>query len=268
MLKLRNLRLSVRLASSVSVDKRGVATITIDNGKVNMMDRVLMPELVGNVRNLVADGAKGFIIRSDKKNIFCAGLDISQMHQKPIEEVVDFWKLLEDSWHTLYSLEQPMIAAVNGAAIAGGCLIACCADKRIMTNNPKTRIGYSAPMLGMVTPTFVMETFETIVGRREAELALGLAKLYSPQQAYDAGLIDVLVDSDEELLEEANRSIEEFLRVPAKARNITKKIIRGPLIQKFESTRDEITKFGVEQLQDPVTQEIMGKYLANLGKKK
>ena len=156
MLKLRNLRLPVRLASSVSVDKRGVATITIDNGKVNMMDRVLMPgsqtnnffskwrsfvELVGNVRNLVADGAKGFIIRSDKKNIFCAGLDISQMHQKPIEEVVDFWKLLEDSWHTLYSLEQPMIAAVNGAAIAGGCLIACCADKRIMTNNPKTRIG-------------------------------------------------------------------------------------------------------------------------------
>ena len=163
MLKVRNLRLSVRLASSVSVDKRGVATITIDNGKVNMMDRVLMPglqtnkkqnyffgfsskwrslvELVGNVRNLVADGAKGFIIRSDKKNIFCAGLDISQMHQKPIEEVVDFWKLLEDSWHTLYSLEQPMIAAVNGAAIAGGCLIACCADKRIMTNNPKTRIG-------------------------------------------------------------------------------------------------------------------------------
>ena len=44
-------------------------------------------------------------------------------------------------------------------------------------------------MLGMVTPTFVMETFETIVGRREAELALGLAKLYSPQQAYDASLI-------------------------------------------------------------------------------
>ena len=79
---------------------------------------------------------------------------------------------------------------------------------------------------------------------------------------------DVLVDSDEMLLEEANRSINEFLRVPAKARNITKKIIRGPLIQKFETTRDEITKFGVEQLQDPVTQEIMGKYLANLGKKK
>ena len=49
-------------------------------------------------------------------------------------------------------------------------------------------------MLGMVTPTFVMETFETIVGRREAELALGLAKLYSPQQAYDAGLIGLVIN--------------------------------------------------------------------------
>ena len=50
-------------------------------------------------------------------------------------------------------------------------------------------------MLGMVTPTFVMETFETIVGRREAELALGLAKLYSPQQAYDAGLIGLVINN-------------------------------------------------------------------------
>ena len=50
-------------------------------------------------------------------------------------------------------------------------------------------------MLGMVTPTFVMETFETIVGRREAELALGLAKLYSPQQAFDAGLIGMVINN-------------------------------------------------------------------------
>jgi len=254
--------------TSVSLDTRGVATITLNNGKVNMMDRTLMPDVIGNVKDLVKDGAKGFIIRSDKKNIFCAGLDINELHQKPKEEMVEFWHLLQDSWHTLYSLKQPMVAAVNGAAIAGGCLIACCADRRIMTNNPKTRIGYSAPMLGMVTPTFVMSTFETIVGRREAELALGLAKLYSPADAYAAGLIDMLVDTDAELLDAANREMDKFLKVPAGARHITKSIIRGPLIAKFEATRDENTESGLQQLLDPDTQKIMGQYLASLGSKK
>ena len=52
----------------------------------------------------------------------------------------------------------------------------------------------------MVTPTFVMKTFETIVGRREAELALMTASLYSPQSAFDAGLIDILVENEDELM--------------------------------------------------------------------
>ena len=117
-----------------------------------------------------------------------------------MEAMIDFWHHLQDSWLNLYRLEIPMVAAVNGAAIAGGCLIACCADTRLMINNPKYRIGYSAPMLGMVTPTFVMSTFEQIVGRREAELALMTAKLYNPEGAHKAGLIDVLVDDEEQLL--------------------------------------------------------------------
>ena len=145
------------------------------------------------MRKLSDDGARGFIIRSDVKNIFCAGLDIRQLYQKETEEMVDFWHLLQDSWYTMYTLNQPMIAAVNGAAIAGGCLIACCADKRLMTNKPKTRIGYSAPMLGMVTPTFVMSTFQSIVGNRKGMIFFSIQSSisnwykYRPKRMYLLG---------------------------------------------------------------------------------
>jgi len=161
---------------------RGVAILSMKNGKVNMMDRNLMPALINGVQESVNDGAKGLIIKSDIPNIFCAGLDIKELHNNKTDEemksMIEFWHFLQDSWFNLYNLKIPMVAAVNGAAIAGGCLIACCADHRIMINNPKYRIGYSAPMLGMVTPTFVMSTFQGIVGKREAELALmtGLLK--------------------------------------------------------------------------------------------
>ena len=123
-------------------------------------------------------------------------------------------------------------------------------------------------MLGMVTPTFVMSTFENIVGTREAELALGLARLYSPREAHEAGLIDILVQSDDELLARANAEMDRFLKVPAGARQLTKSLLRNELISHFEATREENTKSGIAQLQDPDTQEIMGKYLKSLGKKK
>ena len=50
------------------------------NGKVNMMDRNLMPALINGVQESVNDGAKGLIVRSDIPNIFCAGLDIKELH--------------------------------------------------------------------------------------------------------------------------------------------------------------------------------------------
>ena len=130
---------TARRATSIDVDALGVATITLDNGKVNMMDRVLMPELIDGVKQCAKDGVKGFIVTSHKPNIFCAGLDIKQLHDKPRDEMEDFWRLLQDSWFTLYNLDQPMIAAVNGAAIAGGCLIACTVDRRLMLRNTKVK---------------------------------------------------------------------------------------------------------------------------------
>ena len=120
---------------------------------------------------------------------------------------------------------------------------------------------------GMVTPTFVMKTFETIVGKREAELALMTAKLYNPKSAFDAGLIDRLVVDEDELLDVAHEEMETFLQIPPKARIITKQLLRKEIITDFLADRDENTRLGVKQLNDPVTQDIMGKYLASLGKK-
>ena len=59
------------------------------NGKVNMMDRNLMPALINGVQESVNDGAKGLIVRSDIPNIFCAGLDIKELHNRRRNEVYD-----------------------------------------------------------------------------------------------------------------------------------------------------------------------------------
>ena len=111
-------------------------------------------------------------------------------------------------------------------------------------------------MLGMVTPTFVMSTFQSIVGNREAELALGTARLYNAEEAHKAGLIDILADNPEELHALARKEVEQMIKIPNQARAITKKLIRGPLLREFLQTRDENTKSGVDQLLDPDTQEI------------
>ena len=110
-------------------------------------------------------------------------------------------------------------------------------------------------MLGMVTPTFVMSTFQSIVGTREAELALGTARLYNAEEAHAAGLIDILAENPEELHILARTEVEAMIKIPFQARAITKKLIRGPLLKEFLKTRDENTKWGIDQLLDPDTQE-------------
>lgn len=61
--------------------------------------------------------------------------------------------------------------------------------------------------------------------------------------------------------------MDKFMRIPPKARGITKSLMRKDLITSFLATRDENTRLGVKQLNDPWTQGIMGAYLASLGKK-
>merc|ERR1711915_175755 len=111
----------------------------------------------------------------------------------------------------------------------------------IMAQHPKFNIGLNETKLGIVAPTWFIDTMVNVIGQRESERALQLGHLYSGEEALKVGLIDELV-KPEEMEERVQKTLAQWLKVPPKARGITKDILRRPVAQKLIISK-EISKF-------------------------
>ena len=120
-----------------------------------MFLRIILGPVHLFIFSVVADGAKACVVTSARPGVFSAGLDIMSMYGRTDDELREYWTYVQDMWLALYMAPIPMIAAVNGAAPAGGCLIAMSCDYRVMAQHPKFNIGLNETLLGIVAPTWV-----------------------------------------------------------------------------------------------------------------
>ena len=147
--------LNAELLSSIktSIDQ-GIFTTSDLNKDGYSLKRILDPDNLF-IFSVVADGAKACIVTSARPGVFSAGLDIMSMYGRTDDELRAYWTHVQDMWLSLYMAPIPMIAAVNGAAPAGGCLMALSCDYRVMAQHPKFNIGLNETLLGIVAPTWV-----------------------------------------------------------------------------------------------------------------
>merc|ERR1712232_946437 len=94
---------------------------------------------------------------------------------------------------TLYSTPLAAVAAIDGHAPAGGCLLAASCDYRVMAEG-KFGIGLNETQLGIVAPPWFVDVLAPLMGPRRTDRMLQLGQLLSPQQALECGLVDRLVD--------------------------------------------------------------------------
>lgn len=163
-------------------------------------------------------------------------------------------------WLTIYTCPLPVIAAINGASPAGGCVLATLCDYRIMVDNQRYIIGLNETLLGLVCPQMIIDAYVNTVGQREAELSLQLGTLYSGKKALEIGLIDELV-SYENLESQANLQIEKWLKVPPKARAITKKLLRQNTVNNLVDNRQLETEKSWDLISKPSVQKDLGRYI-------
>ena len=174
-----------------------VAVVRFEHGKVNALDIELLRAISDTMRELTSAGA---IVLTGAGRAFSAGVDLRRIVDGGVPYAEDFLPALSDAFLAVFDCPRPVVAAINGHALAGGCVIAAAADLRLMSGGT---IGLTELLVGVQFPTVPLEIARYAFGPRAARLAL-TAEPYDADHALRLGLVDEVV-SPAELLPEALR---------------------------------------------------------------
>ena len=97
----------------VVTDDKGVATFSLNKAPVNSLNKEFLQELNESLA-ATSETAKGLVLTSSLSSVFCAGLEITEMHQPAPVRLREFWSSLQDVWIQLYSYKLPTAAAITG----------------------------------------------------------------------------------------------------------------------------------------------------------
>ena len=177
--------------------ENGVATIAINRPKaLNALNLATLTELKDVVEKIAVDKAvQVVIITGAGEKSFVAGADIVEMSTKNAVEGRVWGQVGQNIFTEIENLPQPVIAAVNGFALGGGCELACACDIRYASENAK----FGQPEVGLgITPGFGgTQRLTRVVGRGHAKELIYTANIIDAQEALRIGLVNKVVSQAE-----------------------------------------------------------------------
>ena len=181
------------------VEGEKVAIITLNRPKqLNALNDQLMDELGHALKSFDADSAIGCMVITGSEKAFAAGADIAAMAKFTFSEVYrnDF---ITRNWETMKSVRKPVIAAVSGFALGGGCELAMMCDFIIASDTAK--FGQPEIKIGIIPGAGGTQRLPRAVGKAKAmDLAL-TGRMMDAVEAERAGLVSRVVPVDK-LMEE------------------------------------------------------------------
>ncbi len=213
---------SIRISIS---DK--IATLTINRGKVNALNLPLVEELHATLDELENSAGVRAIILTGAGKFFSFGFDVPEFMNFDRDTFRVFLNAITALKMRLFMYPKPVIAAVNGHATGGGCMLVIPCDYRIMVAG-KAKIALNEINLGV--PVFAGSTamLTACLGQQKAERFLYDGSLYTSQEACDLGLIDRLCAVENLAAEAATKAGELGAKDPTAFAGM-KKLMRRPI---------------------------------------
>jgi enoyl-CoA hydratase len=182
----------------------GVAVLGLELGRGNAIDPAFLSTFHGALDEVERSDARAVVI-TGKGRVFCGGLDLVALHAFDRPAMERFIDDFDAFFRRLFSFSRPVVAAVNGHAIAGGAVLALSCDLRVMADGPH-HFSLNEVQLGIPFPpaTFEIVRRATPAAARSAVLLQG--RRFSPAEAHRLGLVHRLAGEGEALaaaLEEA-----------------------------------------------------------------
>ncbi|MBF0506788.1 MAG: enoyl-CoA hydratase/isomerase family protein [Nitrospirae bacterium] len=179
--------------SHIKVEKKDRTGIIILNRPevMNALNTPMLRDLRDSLEELEKDSnITAIIIRGGKD--FCAGADIGEMNDKGMEEAKAFSQLGHSICNRIGKLGKPVIAAVNGYALGGGCEISLACDIRIAGRN--ARFGQTEINIGIIPGWGATQRLPAIIGMGKAKEMIMTGKIITAQEALSIGLVNIITD--------------------------------------------------------------------------
>lgn len=256
------------MPSAISLERRGsTALLTLCRPPANAMNRELLSELQAALVELRDSEARALVITGSGR-IFSAGLDLFELVRYSPAEADDIARRFDDAVTAAFALELPVVAALNGHAMAGGAVLAASCDFRI-AGGEHVRLGLPGILVGIPYPTSALEILRTAWAGPHLSELLYRGTTYPAPAALARHFLDEVVAPDA-LVARALALADELGSRPRLAFATTKRRLRSEALARIRAARGP-TAEGADPAwsawRTPEVQQAIAKYMAALAEK-
>ena len=206
-----------------------VTVLRVGHGKVNALDVELLDALAAAMDDVSGTGRA--VVLTGNGRVFCAGVDLTRVLDGGAEYAGRLIPALHRAFMAIFTYRRPVVAAIDGAAIAGGCIIAAACDHRLMADGP-ARIGATELLVGVPFPVAPLEILHHACGHRSGDLVLRARQL-DVAEAVSVGLVHRAVPP-ERLVDEAISVAAELGALPEQAYAMAKQRLQAATRERIE----------------------------------
>ncbi|MFT3773090.1 MAG: enoyl-CoA hydratase-related protein [Minicystis sp.] len=211
----------------------GVAVLGLDLGRGNAIDHAFIDALGAALDAALADGARALVITGRGK-VFCGGLDLVTIFEYDRVAMGRFVDAFDGVFRKVLAFPRPVVAAVNGHALAGGCILAMAADHRVAQPGP-FQIGLNEVALGIPFPAAAYEIARRATPDAAAPTVFLEGRRFSPEEAVAAGIVHRLAD---DVVAAATEQARRFADNADDAVADTKADLIAPALARIEATSE------------------------------
>lgn len=207
-----------------------IATLTLCHGKVNAMDLEFLETIANQLDTLGADPQVAVLILATRGTTFSAGVDLKRLVNEPLEYLDRFIPAIRRLFRTAFEFPKPLVGAIGGHALAGGCVLACTCDYRILAAQAK--IGMPELRVGLPLPPEGIEILRFVAATQHLQRIVTSGRTFVGEAAVQAGLADETAPA-EQVLARAKGVAMELQAVPSAVFKLSKRQIRRPIVERI-----------------------------------
>jgi enoyl-CoA hydratase len=249
---------------SMSAAGDGVFVIELACPRGNAINNAFMEAALAALERARSEGARAIVLTAPGRT-FCSGLDLVEFYEFDAIAMAAFVDAFDDFFARVFAFEVPIVAAVGGHAIAGGCVLAMAADYRIMASGGRS-IGLTEAAIGLPLPAAVLEIARLAVPPPAWPEWLLEGRRFSAEEALRDGVIHRVCAETDVAAEAVAKAASLAKAAPGAVRAI-KAALRGPALARIAATKVETRAMFVEHALGPEARARIGALRAGLMKK-